>query len=65
MPAEVRFFARGVLSFVSAAHHVAFSNCGQSIITRIIVEMKTRSGSIKPTSICDHYFHSRVCHRHW
>jgi hypothetical protein len=65
MLAKVHIFAPGVLSFVSALHHIAINNCGQSIITRNIVEMKTRSGSIKSTSICEHYFHSRVCHRHW
>jgi len=65
MAGKVHIFARGVLSSVSAMHHIAVTNCGQSIITRNIVEMKTRSGSIKSTSKCEHYFHSRVCHRHW
>jgi len=65
MPAKVNIFARGVSSFVSALHHIAVSNCGQSIVTRNIVEMKTRSGSINSTSVCEHYFYSRVCYRHW
>jgi len=56
MPAKVNIIARGVSFFVSALHHIAVSNCGQSIITRNVSEMKTRSRSINSTSIFEHYF---------